>query len=116
MGTDPLRRLQEELRQVESPEELPPDLLYALETLAAAFGTSLEAMRDRIIYASSRNEPVIGFMKSVPTGRDIQPMTQLATLVSQGRATLPVTIHVVARAEPQGCPPVVGGSARMRVC
>jgi hypothetical protein len=89
MGTDPLRRLQEELRQVESPEDLPPDLLYALETLAAAFGTSLEAMRDRIIYASSRDEPVIGFMKSVPTGRDIEPMTQLATLVSQGRATLP---------------------------
>jgi len=89
MATNPLRRLEEELRQVDSPDQLPPDLLYALETLAAAFGTSLEAMRDRIIYASSTDEPIMGFMKSVPTGHNIKPRTRLATLVANGRAALP---------------------------
>jgi hypothetical protein len=89
MATDPLRRLEEELRRVESPDELSPDLLYALQTLAAAFGTSLEAMRDRIIYASSRNQRVIGYLRSVPTNDDIKPTTRLATLVARGDATLP---------------------------
>jgi hypothetical protein len=89
MATDPLRRLEEELRQVDNPDELPPDLLYALQTLAAAFGTSLEAMRDRIILASSRDEPIMGFMTSLPTGRDAKSGTRLATLVVNGDAVLP---------------------------
>jgi hypothetical protein len=89
MATDPLRRLEEELRQVENPNDLPPDLLYALQTLAAAFGTSLEAMRDRIILASSRDEPIMGFMTSLPTGRDAKSGTRLATLVVNGDAVLP---------------------------
>ena len=85
MATDPLRRLEEELRNVESPYDLPPDLLYALETLAAAFGTSVEAMRERIIF------PTLGgpFITTVPTGHDISPPARLATLVARGLARLP---------------------------
>lgn len=89
MATDPLRRLEEELRQVENPYELPPDLLFALQTLAAVFGTSLEAMRDRIILASSGDEPIMGLMTSLPTGRDAKSGTRLATLVANGNAVLP---------------------------
>jgi hypothetical protein len=89
MATDPLRRLEEELRQVENPDDLPPDLLYALQTLAAVFATSLEAMRDRIILASSENEPIMGFMTSLPTGQDAKSGTRLGTLIAKGDAVLP---------------------------
>lgn len=86
MATDALRRLQRELRRVHHSDELPPDLLYALQTLADVFGTSLEAMRDRIV---SEDEPTTAFMRSVPTGQDINPQMRLAALIAEGRATLP---------------------------
>jgi hypothetical protein len=89
MATDPLRRLEEQLRQVEDPHDLPPDLLCALEVLAAALGTSLEGMRDRIITQSSSGEPVMGFIRSVPRDHNIKPKTRLAALVANGQATLP---------------------------
>jgi hypothetical protein len=89
MATDPLRRLEEELRQVENPDELPPDLLYALQTLAAVFGTSLEAMRDRIILASSEDAPIMGFMTSLPSGGNAKPATRLGALIAHGDAALP---------------------------
>jgi hypothetical protein len=90
MATNPLRRLREELRQVEGLDELPPDLRYALEVLAAAFGTSAEAMRENIIYASFDDEPTMSFMRSVPTGNKVKPTTRLAALVSEGRAVPPI--------------------------
>lgn len=86
MASDALRRLQHELRRIQHPEELPPDLLYALQTLADVFGTSLEAMRERIV---SEDEPTTAFMTSVPTGHDIKPQMRLAALIAEGRATLP---------------------------
>lgn len=86
MPSDALRRLQRELRRIQHPEELPPDLLYALQTLADVFGTSLEAMRERIV---SEAEPTTAFMTSVPTGHDIKAQMRLAELIAEGRATLP---------------------------
>jgi hypothetical protein len=86
VASDALRRLQEELRRVHSPDELPPDLLTALHALAAAFGTSLEAMRDRIV---SEDEPPVSFMRPVPTGHDFTSQARLAALVAEGRAVLP---------------------------
>jgi hypothetical protein len=89
MATNPLRKLREELRQVESLDELPPDLRYALEVLAAAFHTTPEAMRENIIYASFDDDLTMGFMRSVPTGDRVKYRTRLAVLVSEGRATPP---------------------------
>jgi hypothetical protein len=68
MATNPLRMLQEELRRVESLDELPPDLRHALELLATAFHTTPEAMRENIIYMSFEDNLTMGFMRSVPTG------------------------------------------------
>jgi hypothetical protein len=89
MATDPLRRLEERLRQVDDPHDLPPDLLCALEVLAAAFGTSLEGMRDRIITQSSSGDAVMTFIRALPRDHNIKPKTRLAALVANGRATLP---------------------------
>jgi hypothetical protein len=89
MATNPLRRLREELRRVESLDELPPDLRYALELLAAAFGTSAEAMRENIIYTSFEDELTMGFLRSVPTSNKVKPSTRLAALISEGRAVPP---------------------------
>jgi hypothetical protein len=89
MATNPLRKLREQLRQVESLDELPPDLRYALELLAAAFGMSPEAMRENIIYASFEDEPTMSFLRSVPTGNKAKPSTRLAALLSAGRAVPP---------------------------
>jgi hypothetical protein len=88
MASDPLRRLEEGLRQVEDPSDLAPDLLLALETLASVFGTSPEGMRNRIIIWSStgtgKSRLVEGFVRSVD---DID--SRLAPLVIRGRASLP---------------------------
>ncbi len=88
MATDPLRKLEEELRQVEDPNDLPPDLLLALRTLASAFGTSLEGMRQRIILwsdtAEGESSLLTIFIRSVE-GID----ERLAALVAEGHAPLP---------------------------
>ena len=88
MASDPLRRLEEGLLQVEDPGDLPPDLLFALQTLASVFGTSLEGMRNRIIIWSST-----GAGKSRLVKRFIRPVddidSRLAPLVIRGHASLP---------------------------
>jgi hypothetical protein len=89
MATDPLRRLQEELRHVENPTDLPPDLLLVLETLAAAFGTSLEAMRDRVILSTSKDRPILGLVNITPGDIPTNLSSRLAELVADGTAALP---------------------------
>jgi hypothetical protein len=88
MASDPLRRLEEGLRQVDDPNDLPPDLLLALQTLASVFGTSLEGMRNRIIIWSTT-----GTAKSRLVERFIRPVhdidSRLAPLVIRGQASLP---------------------------
>src|SRR4029453_6462983 len=88
MASDPLRKLEEGLRQVDDPNDLPPVLLLVLETLASVFGTSLEGMRNRIITWSTtgtgKSHLVEMLIRPVD---DIDP--RLVPLVIRGSASLP---------------------------
>jgi hypothetical protein len=88
MASDPLRKLEEGLRQVDDPNDLPPNLLLVLETLASVFGTSLEGMRNRIITWSTtgtgKSHLVEMLIRPVD---DIDP--RLVPLVIRGHASLP---------------------------
>jgi len=88
MASDPLRKLEEGLRHVDDPNDLPPDLLLALKTLASVFGTSLEGMRDRIIIWSDTGTGKSQLMETL-----LRPVDEidlrLAPLVIQGRVALP---------------------------